>query len=217
MTIPAKEEFLQHVEKHTMTVLMNEGLHRHLRFKRPDTSDQSFDLITWPGYLLITGDMGSYLFQRLTDMFEFFRGCPSTRTDRGSINPSDLKINPGYWGEKLQAIDKCSGYRAWDKEKFKQAILNEFNQWVENNQNIDKEIMADAHTQFYEDILQPLDDWTRDEAYRAVTDFEVDGWHLFQDFWEADTDEYTYHYLWCCHAIVWGIEQFDSFLKEFGE
>ena len=67
------EQFLRDVAEHTMTVIREDGVSRHIRFAKPGTSCMHFDLITWPGYLCYTGDMGTYVFQRLTDMFEFFR------------------------------------------------------------------------------------------------------------------------------------------------
>ncbi|MFK5283374.1 hypothetical protein ACI3PL_27750, partial [Lacticaseibacillus paracasei] len=58
--------------------MLDNGVYRHLRFKAPDTGNQHFHLVTFPGRLVYCGDMGSYLFERTTDMFGFFR-----RPDRG--------------------------------------------------------------------------------------------------------------------------------------
>ena len=82
------ESFLSDVSKHQMEIRIENGLYRHLRFSRPDTNNMSFSIVTWPGYLAYTGDMGDFVFARLPDMFDFFRGD---------------KINPGYWAEKVQA------------------------------------------------------------------------------------------------------------------
>src|ERR1051326_8204576 len=70
---PSEREFLRNVKAHEMTVLRDEGVDRHLRFKAPNTSNQYFDLITWRGSLCFTGDMGTFVFSRIPDMFEFFR------------------------------------------------------------------------------------------------------------------------------------------------
>lgn len=85
------EQLLSEVDGHEMTVLHEDGLHRHLRFARPGTSMWHFDLVTWPGYLAMVGDIGDgYIFRRTDDMLAFF--------DHGQ---PDGWINPGYWGEKL--------------------------------------------------------------------------------------------------------------------
>lgn len=191
--ILTKEEFRKHVAEHEMSILHEVGLYRNIRFQRPDTLNMYFDIVTWPGYLLITGDMGSYLFSRLTDMFQFFRG-------------NQGRINPGYWAEKLQAVDKQSGYKEWSREKFKQEISGEFYQWIEENDYLGDEVLADARARFNEEIIDRLDICTKDEAYMDVINFEVADFRLFQDFWEVDTEEYSYHYLWACYAIVWAIE-----------
>ena len=83
------EQFLRDVDHHNMSVMHESGVYRHLRFRQPDTGNMWFDLVTWPGFLTISGDMGTWTFARLPDMFEFFRD-------------SKLRINCDYWAEKLQ-------------------------------------------------------------------------------------------------------------------
>ena len=87
---------------------MDNGVHRHIRFKKPGTMCMYFDLITYPGGLLYTGDMGTYVFVRLQDMFEFFR----TSNQDGWVKEMGLTLytNHSYWSEKLVATD-CSGRR----------------------------------------------------------------------------------------------------------
>ena len=70
--------FLGDVDWHVMTVLRDDGVHRHIRLKRPDSGSYWFDLITWPGTLCIDGDCGTYVFRRLEDMFQFFRTVAPT-------------------------------------------------------------------------------------------------------------------------------------------
>ena len=41
----------------TMSIERDDGLYRHLRFKSSGTNTYYFDLVTWPGYLTVTGDM----------------------------------------------------------------------------------------------------------------------------------------------------------------
>src|ERR1700760_3629526 len=89
--IAAREAFDREITRHEMKVVRDDGLYRHLRFKRPDTGMYYFDLITWPWHLCITGDASDGLvFSRTEDMFTFFGSSP------------DYRINPKYWAEKLQ-------------------------------------------------------------------------------------------------------------------
>jgi hypothetical protein len=91
--LPDAEAFLKHVRDHAMTIVREDGVYRHLRFRKPGTSCMGFDIITWPGYLCFCGDMGTYVFQRLQDMLQFFR---TKRRDDGSWS-----IDHRYWAEKV--------------------------------------------------------------------------------------------------------------------
>lgn len=82
------QRFEGDTSEHALTVIRDDGLYRHLRCQKPGTYIYGFDIVTWPGYLAYVGDMGDFVFTRVRDMFEFFRG------DR---------INPDYWSEKLCA------------------------------------------------------------------------------------------------------------------
>ena len=83
-----RETFERDIGKHEMQIIRDDGVFRHVRFKRPDTICMYFDLITWPGCLCYTGDMGTYVFQRLEDMFVFFRRYPDYEQGNMSM---------GYW------------------------------------------------------------------------------------------------------------------------
>lgn len=98
---PTEESFLKDVAGHQMTVVSENGVHRHVRFKKPSTGNMHFDLITWPGYLAYSGDMAA------------------------------------------QEFESSDGFR-------------------------------------------------------------------FTDFWEVDSTEYTFRFIWCCYALAWGIRQYDA-------
>ena len=90
------KDFVKHTEKHELKIIKDDGVYRHMRFGDPDTIIYSMHVTTWPGHLAVTGDMGTYLFSRIEDMFKFFRH------DRP---------NPQYWAEKCQASDERCGMR----------------------------------------------------------------------------------------------------------
>lgn len=199
-----EERFLKDVAQHEMKVVRDDGVSRHVRFQKPGTYCMYFDLITWPGYLCYTGDMGTYVFQRLEDMFAFFR------TDRRDFNhnPNGLSINPGYWGEKLQATDRGDGFRKWSKDKFEQRIREDFAEWLEDG-DLSDEQKEEAKEQFESDVICAVDD-SKEAAYRAAMDFKFDGRSPFQDWWEVNTDEYTFRFIWCCYALAWGVQKYDE-------
>lgn len=188
---PSEESFLRDVAQHQMAVLRDDGLDRHLRFMSPNTSNQYFDLITWRGSLCFTGDMGTFVFSRIADMFEFFR----------DDHPNGhLRINMGYWSEKLDAADRrTGGYEKFEPALFRKRVME-----------YAKDCDADRDTlRAIRDRVLPHADDAEAMAYAAACGFERDGFRL-QDFWEINCRDYTYHFVWCCYALAWGIQKYDA-------
>lgn len=113
----AKESFAEDITKHELTFCLDLPPYRSIYFKRPGSSAYRFNLVTWPGFLCYSGDMGCFTFHRLEDMFEFFRG------DR---------VNLSYWGEKLEAVDKYDGGTTYSPDKAKRYIVDDVEAWREN-------------------------------------------------------------------------------------
>lgn len=192
---PSVDEFLRDVATHEMTVRTDDGTFRHITFGRPGSSVYRFHLTTWPGYIAISGDMGCFVFSRLPDMFEFFR---------------DKWINPGYWAEKIQATNKHGGHRKFSFDLLKKAIAADFENWDFEDEAQKsaawKEIADDYSGLLYEAECSDLQ-----FATSTVMDWKcpITG-QEFHDFWEHDLEDYTHHFIWCCRAILWGIEQYDA-------
>ena len=211
--------FLKAVAQHTMTVIRDDGVHRHLRFRkpRPAGSEYWFDLITWPGALCIDGDMGTYVFRRLEDMFKFFR----TDREYATRNGKKLGINLGYWSEKLQAPAprQATEYSA---EEFRRHVREAFDNWVETSEpeaeystEAERDEFRDAKDALWcgltSEVLTCADDGDI-RASDAAFDFECPEAPRFnmRDCYEWDCREYTYHFVWCCYAIAWGIKTYDA-------
>jgi hypothetical protein len=45
-------------------------------------------------------------------------------------------------------------------------------------------------------------------AWVALWEFEHDGFRF--DDWERDCKVWTHRFLWCCHALEWAIDRYDS-------
>lgn len=191
------ERFAADVAKHEMTVLRDDGLYRHLRFvhvavnektgKRERSSLYWFDLITWPGCLAVNGDMDSFLFSRTEDMFEFFRGH---------------RVNPQYWAEKVRAGRES--LQRYDEDLFRQLVTEHFVDAARNGG-----VPPGTGKAVREQILDSWDISHEHGAHTTVADFEYEGFR-FCDTYEWDLRDWTYQFLWCCHAIVWGIRQYDE-------
>ena len=196
-----EERFLRDVAEHKLEVIRDDGVNRHLRFqKEPKSSVYRFDLITWPGHLCFTGDMGTYVFSRIEDMFEFF----ITGSSKEGLN-----INTGYWAEKVLSVDRNGGIEAFSAEKFERAVKHDFDRCFEDsvNEEYTEKLRAECWDEIEEQILSRTD--SEHDAYSAAYDFEHNGF-TFVDFFEHDFKVYTFRYLWCLYAIVWGIQQYNQ-------
>lgn len=186
-------DFESDVAEHKMTVKLDHGVYRHLRFGRPATVINSFHIITYPGGLLFRGDRGDYVFERTEDMFDFFRGS--------------RRIDPSYWGEKVTAQDKGSPVKGWSWQGFAAEAREALEDYLVNC-----ELSEDWRVALWgelEDEVIGSDDQGRDHHIEAIREFEVGGRCPFRDAWEWSCEEYSYQFLWCCHAILWAVGVWD--------
>lgn len=204
------EQFIKNTAQHNMTVIRDDGVHRHLHFRkpRPAGSEYWFDLITWPGTLCIDGDMGTYVFKRIEDMFEFFR----TDRDYALRNGCQLAINPSYWGEKLQSVSRFGeGFMEFSEHRFRDAVKQEFDEWVESELP-SEEAKAALWQELEDNVLSCASDG-HIRAVDAALAFKSDDDKLefeMRDFWEHRLEDYTFHFIWCCYAIAWGVKTYDE-------
>ncbi len=219
------EEFLADVANHRMRILLNNAIYRHIHFRSAERGwNQWFDLITWPGCLTISGDMGTWTFSRVTDMFTFFRSS------------GGLKINESYWAEKLQhgnfsgrqggkvwdqdAFQSRQGGKVWDQDAFQSSVLARLKARFED----EPEKLAEITGAVEEEIFRRHDGdgphMMRHALYEWSYEFEADRWRTGYDHqrtWKFQFDgmdipdgmEYSYHFIWCLYAIVWGIQRYD--------
>ena len=189
----SEEGFLQDVREHRMTVLHDSGVYRHVRFAKPGTCLMQFDLVTWPGYLAFSGDVGAYVFSRLRDMFEFFRDSRPWPT-------GPIEVNLGYWAEKCQAQDCSSGIREYSPERFREKV----EQWV-----ADADLSEECRAAVQREVLSRAEEGEY-AARQALEQFDREYRLGFEDFWEADCRDWTVRYVWCCRALCWAIHQYDA-------
>ncbi len=197
-----EERFLTDIRHHEMNIIKDKATYRHIKFSKPNSNTYWFDLLTWPGYLCISGDCGTYVFSRTHDMFEFFRAPTSER----------LHINPCYWGEKLQSIGTNAGYKEFDEDEFKERVTEHFNDWKESEEP-NPERAGDVWENITWQVLSRTDEGEH-SAYQAVQDFSHWGFQFEGFFDEGSTERHTFSYIWCLYAIAWGIKQYDATKEE---
>lgn len=214
--ICTEAQFLKDVAEHEMTIVRDDGVSRHIRFQKPGTYCRHFDLIAWPGYLCYTGDMGTYVFRLLEDMFEFFR------TDREHMTLRDgrtLAINPYYWSEKLEAVDRSGNsgsYEEFSEDRFREAVVGDLVSWIRDNAyRTTKDERRDLWEAVMGEVLGADGDSGGYRKQCAAYDFhhrvnsKIE--FYFQDFFEHNVTDYTSRFIWCCYALAWGIAKYDAF------
>jgi hypothetical protein len=204
---PSKEQFLKSIKDHEMIIMHDEGIYRHLRFKKPNTMCYCFDLTTWPGYLTISGDMGCFCFSRTEDMFYFF----------DNDKRPDLEINPYYWSEKVESSPyEEKPVKVFDidvfRNDFKKAFIDYELEEIEEDE--DKSVKQSDLFEMYSDILTAEDEY---EVVHEVRNFQYHNGYAID--WECIPSGkiWAYHYIWCCYAIQWGIIQYKNSNKMIKE
>jgi hypothetical protein len=208
-----ERRFLEDIKLHEMSIVRDDGVDRFIRFRRPQSSFYYFDVMTWPGHLMITGDCGTWVFQRLNDMFAFFR-----RENFGE----PFYINEGYWSEKLIACSSRGRYteggpKTYSDDVFRAAVKRYFDGFVESmEEDADDEdqAAATARKEIRDELWQRIEDEilvaeNEHDARENVSSFEHEDFE-FSDFWEVDLTDWRFDFMWNLFAIVWAIGKYDE-------
>lgn len=202
-----RARFTKDIAEHTMEVLLDQGVHRHLKFRRPGTYCMGFDIVTWPGHLAVTGDMGDAVFARLHDMFEFFRASPERTAIAGG-----LYVNVGYWAEKCVAND--GEKQDFSNDLFRALVKERFDEYVTHTSD-DAEANAELWDELDSEVLAAMN---THEAIAAMDGFEsVDSPDFkFVDAWEYASliEDYTFHFIWRLFAIAHAVQAYDQMKSE---
>ena len=167
------EGYLDSMQMH---VELDQGLHRHLIFKKPDTMMGHFFLATWPGYLTFGGDWEAYTFRRENDMLRFFAGS---------------RPNPDYWSEKL--VSKRNAAEEHDADLARESATQYIEECHPEHLDTWREWCEDA-----------TDGDGRGFADEIVRTFEVRGNRVFDEWYEFTGRTLEWHFLRACHFIQFG-------------
>jgi len=176
-----KERFDNDIANHVITEKHRNGFYGHWRCQKGSDCNLWFDIVTIPGMLMITGDMGDYAFKRVENMIAFMRGSA---------------MSFGYAAEKCIAND--GRLTEWRDELFREALDDTF-----NDQKDDHEDPAAFKERL--DEVRSLGSEGQHFAMQAM--YESD---LFDGCDMPSCKAYTYHFLWCLHAIKWFCDKVDE-------
>jgi len=212
-----KEEqaFLHDVRNHKVTILKDElvddnpdgedtlGYYRHIRCRDPKSYNRSFEIISVPYYLTMVGDMGSWTWSRLKDNFCFFRADDDFYKSPNEGN-KQLFVNPGYWGEKLQAIDR-GGLTEYSEEALKSHMVDEYKAWLE-----EKDRTTEECQEVKEAIREVYSAENEYQAHEKLYNFEEVNGFCPADTWEWKLTKATGRYIWACYAVAWTVREYDK-------
>lgn len=191
----ARAQFENETLDHRMTVLHDDGVYRHLRFAKPGTGMWSWSIVTWPGHLAVSGDIGDgWIFERENDMLRFF-----------SRNGHQAGINPSYWSEKLPTHLRDAA-KHFSAQRFEAAVRAD----VESRDltTEQKTLLLDAlETNVflgYDDLGWSL---TAIEGSWMAAGVLVE----FEDMEHSDYDEWDHHFLLALFAIVYGVRAYREY------
>jgi hypothetical protein len=185
------DRFRRETAGHRLTVLHDHDSYRHLRFENPRHGGlYGFDLLTWPNGLALRGDGPNFILslRPTADLFEMIRG-----SNNGGINP-------GYWQEKVVA----GQVKAWSEAKFRDWLIKAARAAETRHPGIVDAVRvevldSDEHNLEHEEC-----------ARYAVAGFEHKGYRLrYPAKWERDFDDWSWEWLWACHALVRGVAEYD--------
>ena len=183
-----RERVLRDIKDHRMQVIQDNGVFRHIRMAKPGTMNMHFNITTTPGYLIYTGDMGSFVFSRVHDMFNFMD------IDWGRKVPT---IDYRYWGQKCEAADKHGGIEEYDPDSLKAMAVQVFRQ-----HEFPKDQRMPAWSEFREDILGYMGEDEREDICR-VMQFEYLGERPCEDFYmDGPFWKHTMRFRWACWVIA---------------
>lgn len=185
--LEAEKQFQQDTPDHQMTVLHHEGEYKHLRFQSPNTNLFWYDIHTAPGFLTITGDVGTFSFRL------------SGRNPLAVFNQD--RINPSYWKEKLagkpDSVMEFSSAMAVD---FLTTRVEEI-QDSYYEENISSQLQDQLN--FYLPSISQVED--EEEARKLLSGMSFftpeTGELKLDDLWETSLTLPSVYFMWHCAAL----------------
>ncbi|MFF8387769.1 hypothetical protein ACF053_29585 [Streptomyces kanasensis] len=207
----AQERFASEVEGATMTVVKDDGVHRHLYFKFPRASWDWCEVVTWPGMLTLRGGLGCWSFTRVTDMFDLLRPSPGTK-----------RIDPVYWAGTL-VPGSGSEVKEYDADRARTYVRQAVADAIEAHTHITAEYAEDwlfsdwcgADFGTEAALMRTLGRFeARVDADRPTSSFLSGATHEEFVFPVHDWDLYRYShwFLLSCVVLPWAVEQYDAAL-----
>ncbi|WP_458089313.1 hypothetical protein [Streptomyces malaysiensis] len=197
------QRFARETANHQMTVLLDQGLYRHLRFANPESGLYWYEITTTPGQLVFSGDGESFVFRLAPDMFEMFRRS----AESGGINAT-------YWAEKC----KTGNAKSYSRERFEEYVWKQ----VADAEQYYKALRDNVREEIFNDPVYDVDH--ESAALIVVLGYEY-RWDVkpnalgnrdsfrFKYVHEWELKDFDWWFLFACYAISDAIVQYDAARK----
>lgn len=171
------EQFAKDTQEHEFRELHRRGLYGHWKARKAGTGFSWFDIVTWPGVLMINSDQGAYAFSRVENMIGFM----SCEQGDGAAD---------YMAEKCIAVDRNSTMRKFAIEIAIEHAREAYAEAEASGQS--KSSREDA--EYLLQSLEEISSLEEHDAMQAMFDS-----CLWDELPQCST--FSHSYLWCLHAI----------------
>lgn len=221
----------------TLTVQREDGLFRHIEFSAPKTMNRLV-VVTWPFNLLVAGSHGSYHFERYgndtEDMFNWLRGL---RVDSDSWSSKLVNGHHSVREYDRDRLVRCVKERVaeavrdgWAPRGLRAAVRESIlDSHLLDNEGTALQLVSEfEHGLKYRSECscgksEDHDDYSSAVCWNVLTHKgkgdahkvkirRVEGF-AFDDFTDWHIHKLSYHFVYQCHAAVWGIAQYDAARK----
>ena len=192
-------QFLSEVADHNLVVKQDDGLYKHLLLHKPGSFEYAFEVISFPSHIMITGDMGTYCFSRVSDMFRWF-----IKDGDKSMDSPEMEMS--RWFNKLVSVDSQLGAK---KKNLGLALRH-----IEEN----RDFYLKEYPEHKDDIQEAFGELVGcaemgvDALLTGMYDFEIvlceEEHRPFSDFEHSTVEAYVSQFAWCCYAINYAIGEY---------
>ncbi len=166
---------------HVITVEHEHGLYRHYRCAQPGTVNLHFHIVTFPGRLIVCGDIGDMAWERCPDMLEWAKG---------SLHSTS------YFAEKVW---RCIETEEFSKEVAQAEVERQYQDAIgdmDGDDSPDAVTRLAALEQERDELLVAADD----DEHAFISDYYASDWYG-GDF--PNCKAFTREFLRCREAVRW--------------
>lgn len=173
---------------HGVELVLNDGVNRRWICKKPGTSMYRFDITTFPGTMIVTGDLGTLVVERTMDMLVWARNSVGDIQYFAEKVPSNIRtveysteVVEEWFRDELRELKEEFDHRYIDRDEYRR------------RRDKIKEVRAGMY----------LDAMGSDEVYRAT-----------QELWGGSDPpnfrNWDNTFLWCRQCVIWLLAHVDE-------